>query len=133
MEDGPGFGSEIRIPGKDPTTGLPRTKGIGAQPTPESCPANLGDNTLGYHLLPDIRQRKPRERQPEAMRKLTGEGFYLHDDAGGKRGRDGPPETAPRGLVDVLVRVDCAPCPRSIAASSIITTSLPRSYAALSE
>src|SRR5258708_12543729 len=102
MEDGPGFGSEIRIPGKDPTTVLPRTKGIGAQPTPESCPANLGDNTLGYHLLPDIRQRKPSERQPEAMRKLTGEGFYLHADAGGKRGRHARPDSPPLALVHLL-------------------------------
>src|SRR6266852_1232271 len=116
VEDAPGFGSEIRIPGKDPTTVLPRTKGIGTQPTPESCPANLGDNTLGHHLPPDIGQRQPRERQPEAMRQLTGEGFYLHDDAGGERGRDGRPEAAPRGLVDALVQIVCATCSRSGAA-----------------
>ena len=91
IEDTSCFRSEIWIPGKDPTPMLPRTKGIGTQPTPEGRTADLGDDTLGHHLPPDIGKRQPRERQPEAMGKLTGEGFYWHYDAGGKRGRDAPP------------------------------------------
>jgi len=113
IEDAPGFESEIRIAGKNPTPVLPRTKGIGTQPTPECRAADLGDYPLGHHLLADIGQGEPRERQPEAMRKLTGESFSLHHDAGGKRGRDGRPEAAPRGLVDALVQIVCATCSRS--------------------
>ena len=33
------------------------------------------------------------------MRKFTSEGLYLHDDAGGKRGRAARPEVAPQGRV----------------------------------
>ena len=113
IEDAPGLESEIRIPGKDPTAVLPRTQGIGTQPTPECRTADLSDDTLSHHLLADIGQGQPRERQPETMRKLTGEGFYLHDDAGGKTGRDARLELVPRGPVDEPVQIVCATCSRS--------------------
>jgi len=113
IEDAPGFASEIRVAGKDPTTVLPGTKSIGIQPTPEGGAADLSNYPLGHHLLADIGQREPRERQPEAMRKLTRESFYLDDDAGGKRGWDVRPEAVPRGRVDGLGRIVCATCSRS--------------------
>ena len=116
IEDTPRFPSEIRIPGKDPTPVLPRTKGIGTQPTPEGRTADLGDDTLSHYLLSDIGKRQPRERQPESMRKLTGEGFYLHDDAGGKRGRDARLAAVRPGPADGRVRSACATCSRSGAA-----------------
>src|SRR5215469_6513632 len=89
------------------------TKSIGIQPTPEGGAADLSNYPLGHHLLTDIGQREPRERQPEAMRKLTRESFYLDDDAGGKRGWDVRPEAVPRGRVDGLGRIVCATCSRS--------------------
>src|SRR5271166_4476835 len=58
----------------------------------------------------DIGQRQSGERQSEAMRKLTGQGFYLHDDAGGKRARDARPEVVRRGRADGLMRIVCATC-----------------------
>ena len=82
----PAFASEVRIPWKDPTSLLPRTNGVGTEPTPERGAADLGDYALSDHLLADIGQGQPREGQSEAMRQLTGEGFYLYDDAGGKQG-----------------------------------------------
>ena len=54
---------------------LPRTNGVGTEPTPESGAADLGDHAWSDHLLADIGQGQARERQPEAMRQLTGEGF----------------------------------------------------------
>jgi hypothetical protein len=44
----------------------------------------LSDDALGGHLLPNIGEGHSGERQPKTMRKLTGEGLYLHDNAGGK-------------------------------------------------
>jgi len=113
IEDTSCFRSEIWIPGKDPTPMLPRTKSIGTQPTPEGRSADLGDDTLGHHLLPDVGKRQPRERQPEAMRELTGESFYLHHDAGGKRGRDARREAVRQDPVAGPVRIACATCSRS--------------------
>ena len=112
IEDTSCFGSEIWISGKDPTSLLPRAKGIGTQPTPEGRSADLGDDTLGHHLLPDVGKRQPRERQPEAMRELTGESFYLHHDAGGKRGRDARLEVALPARGDEPIQIVYATCSR---------------------
>jgi hypothetical protein len=89
---------------------LPGTQGIGAQPAPECSTTDLGDYALGSYLWLDIGQRQSGERQSEAMRKLTGQGLYLHDDAGGKRARDARREVVRRGRADGLRRIVCATC-----------------------
>jgi len=98
---------------KDPTPVLPGTKGIGTQPTPQGRAADLGHYALSHRLLANIRQGQARERQPEPMRKLTSQSFYLPDDAWGKRGRDARLEVVPRGPVDELEQIACATCSRS--------------------
>lgn len=113
IENAFGFGSEVGIPRKDPTSMLPRTNGVGTEPTPECGAADLGDYALSDHLLADIGQGQPRERQSEAMGKLTGESFYLHDDAGGKRGQDARPAVVPQGQVNEQEQIACATCSRS--------------------
>ena len=92
---------------------LPRTNGVGTEPTPECGAADLGDYALSHHLLADIGQGQAGERQPEARWKLTGESFYLHDDAGGKRGQDGRLEVVLQGPADEPVQIVCATCSRS--------------------
>jgi len=37
-------------------------------------------------VLADLRDGKPGQRKAEAVRKLTGEGFNLNDEAGGEAG-----------------------------------------------
>ena len=107
------FASEVRIPRKDPTSMLPRTNGVGTEPTPECGAADLGDYALSDHLLADIGQGQPRKRQSEAMRQLTRQGFYLYDDAGGKRRRDARPEVVLPGPADERMQIVCATCSRS--------------------
>lgn len=116
IEDAPGFAREIGIAWKDPAAVLPRAKGIGTQPTPEGCAADLGNYALSHCLLANVGQGQARQRQPQTMGKLTGESFYLHDDAGGKRGRDARPEVVPRDPVDEPAQIACATCSRSGAA-----------------
>jgi hypothetical protein len=70
---------------------LPRTKGIGIQPTPQGSAVDLSHQALRHHLRLDIGDGESRERESQTMRKFTGEGLYLNDDAGGKRVRDAPP------------------------------------------
>ena len=70
---------------------LPRTKGIGTQPTPQRGAADLGNDALSHRFLANIRQGQERERQPEAMWKLTSQSYYLHDDAGGEKRAGRPP------------------------------------------
>src|SRR6516164_3914845 len=113
IEDAPGFAGEIGIAWKDPAAVLPRTKGIGTQPTPERGAANMGNDALSHGLLANISPGQARKRQPQAMGKLTSESFYLHDDAGGKRGLDARPEVVPRGPVDEPEQIACATCSRS--------------------
>jgi len=112
IENASGLVSEVRIPRKDPTSMLPRTNGVGTEPTPECGAADLGDYALSDHLLADLGQRQPRKRQSEAMRQLTGEGFYLYDDAGGKTGPDAHLEVALQGRADAPVQIVCATCSR---------------------
>ena len=116
IENASGLASEVGIPRKDPTSMLPRTNGVGTEPTPECGAADLGDYALSDHLLADIGQGQPRERQSEAMGKLTGESFYLYDDAGGKRGQDARPAVVPQGPVDEPEQIAYATCSRSGAA-----------------
>src|SRR5215469_2628742 len=116
IEDTPGFASEIGIAWKDPTTVLPGTKGIGTQPTPEGGAADLGNYALSHCLLANIRQGQARQRQTQAMGKLTGESFYMHHDARGERGSDARPEVVPRDPVDEPEQIACATCSRSGAA-----------------
>jgi hypothetical protein len=113
IENASGFVSEVGIPRKDPTSMLPRTNGVGTEPTPECGAADLGGYALSDHLLTDIGQEQPRERQSEAMGKLTGESFYLHDDGGGKRGQDARPAVVSRGQGNEQEQIACATCSRS--------------------
>src|SRR5215472_5304044 len=89
---------------------LPRTKGIGTQPTPQRGAADLGNDALSHRFLANIRQGQARERQPEAMWKLTSQSYYLHDDAGGERGLDAHLEVVPRGRVNAPEQIARATC-----------------------
>jgi len=108
IEDASGFAREIGIAWKDPAAVRPWTKGIGTQPTPECCAADLGHDTLSHGLLANISQGQARKGQPQAMGQLTGESFYLYDDAGGKRRLDA--RLVPRGPVDESEQIACATC-----------------------
>jgi len=99
---------------------LPGAKGVGTEPTPECCATDLGDDPLSDHFLADIGEREPRQRQPEAVRKFTCEGFYLYHDAGGKRVRDARPEAAPRGPGAGPEQIVCATCLQSDAVCPIV-------------
>src|SRR5258708_6734598 len=51
-----------------------------------------------------------REWESQTMRKLTSEGLYLHDDAGGKKERAARPEGVPPGRADAPRQIVCAIC-----------------------
>ena len=107
IEDAPGLGREIGIAWKDPTAMLPRTQRIGAEP-PQSRPADLRYQALGDHFAPNLRERKSRQWQPQAMGKFTSESLNLNDDAGGKTGRVARPEVRTRGPEAGRGRIACA-------------------------
>jgi hypothetical protein len=83
VQDASRLGREIWVAGKDPTAMLPRPKGVGIQPAPQGSAADLSHQALRHHLLLDIGDGESREGESQTMRKLTGEGLYLNDDAGG--------------------------------------------------
>jgi hypothetical protein len=95
---------------------LPRPKGVCIQPAPQGSAADLSHQALRHYLLLDIGDGESRERESQTMRKLTGEGLYLNDDAGRKRGRDGRTEVAPPGRADASRQIVCATCSRSAGA-----------------
>lgn len=91
VQDASRFDCEIWVAGKDPTAMLPRPKGIGIQPGPQGSAADLSHQALRHYLLLDIGDGESREWESQTMRKLTGEGLYLNDDAGGENRAGRPP------------------------------------------
>src|ERR1700694_3256438 len=85
-------------------------KGIRIQPAPQGSAADLRNQALRHHFLLDIGEGESREWESQTMRKFTSEGLYLHDDAGGKRGRAARPEVAPQGRADAPRQIVCATC-----------------------
>jgi hypothetical protein len=65
---------------------LPRAKGIAAEPAPQRGAADLRDETLRNHVLPDLLDRKPGQGESEFDRKLTSKRLNLNNEAGGKSG-----------------------------------------------
>jgi hypothetical protein len=103
-----GFVGEIRIAGEDPVMVLPGAEGIGVQPTPDRSTADLWDDALRHYYLLDIGTGKSGERESQAMRKLTGDGFDVGGDAGGKTGQDARSEVAPPNRANVPRQIVCA-------------------------
>lgn len=62
IEDAPRLVGENRIAGEDPGAVLPWTNGVGTQPTPERCPADLDDDSLRLYFLADVGQGEARQR-----------------------------------------------------------------------
>src|ERR1700730_13894310 len=91
-----------------------QTKGIGIQPSPPGSAADLSPQALRHHHLLDIGDGESRERESQTMRKFTGEGLYLNDDAGGKERGTPRHEVAPPGRADAPRRIVCATCSRSV-------------------
>jgi len=54
IKDRAGLGSKIGITRKDPASVLPRAKGVAAEPAPQCRPADLRDETLSNHVLPNL-------------------------------------------------------------------------------
>jgi hypothetical protein len=110
IEDGTGFGGEIGVPWKDPASMLPRAKGVAAEPAPQCGAADLGDEALRNHVLPDLLNRKAGQRKSEAVREFTGKRFNLNDETGGKSGLYARREAAPQGRAYGRERIACATC-----------------------
>src|SRR5271157_921755 len=91
----------------------PRTQRIPVEPAPDGGSADLGDPSLRQHFLPDVLHGEPGQRQSAAMRQLTGEGFDLDDEAGGKSGPCARPVVDLRGRADGRERIVYAICSRS--------------------
>ncbi len=72
IEDGAGFGRKVGIAREDPASMLPGAEGIAAEPAPQGGAADLGDETLRNHVLPDLVDRETGQRKPEAVREFTG-------------------------------------------------------------
>lgn len=110
IENGAGFLQKLRVAGKYPTPIAPRTNGILAQPAPERDPADLRDEALSQYLLPNFSHGEARQREAEAMREFTSQGFNLNDDAGGKSGLYAHLEAALRGRASEPDRTVSATC-----------------------
>jgi len=93
---------------ENPASITPRSNGVLAEPAPDGGSADLRYQPLSENFLPDVGNREAREGQALAMRQLTSESFYLHDETGGKSGPDARREVHPRGRVIGPDRSACA-------------------------
>jgi hypothetical protein len=73
---------------ENPASITPSSNGVLAEPAPDGGSADLRYQPLSENFLPDVGNREAREGQVLAMRQLTSESFYLHDETGGKSGPD---------------------------------------------
>jgi hypothetical protein len=89
---------------------LPGTKGIPAEPAPQSGTADLCDQALRNHMLPYFLDRKPGEGEGQSMRKFTGQSLNLNDEAGGKSGLYARLEAAPQGQACGREKIVFATC-----------------------
>src|SRR5215471_9058566 len=71
---------------ENPASITPRSNGVLAEPAPDGGSADLRYQPLSENFLPDVGNREAREGQTLAMRQLTSESFYLHDETRGKAG-----------------------------------------------
>ena len=110
IEDGSGFCGKVRITGKDPASMFPGTKGIAAEPAPQSSTADLSDQALGNNVLADFLHREPRQGEAEGVRKLAGKCLNLNDETGGKSGPYARLEAAPQGHAIGQRRIAYAIC-----------------------
>ena len=110
IEDGTGFGRKVGIAREDPASMLPGAEGIAAEPAPQGGAADLGDETLRNHVLPDLLDREAGQRKPEAVRKFAGKRLNLDDEAGGKSGPYARLEAAPPGQAVGQGQIACATC-----------------------
>ena len=110
IEDGAGFGRKVGIAREDPASMLPGAEGIAAEPAPQGGAADLGDETLRNHVLPDLVDRETGQRKPEAVREFTGKGLNLDDEARGKSGLYARLEAAPPGQAVGQGQIACATC-----------------------
>jgi len=95
---------------ENPASITPRSNGVLAEPAPDGGSADLRYQPLSENFLPDVGNREAREGQALAMRQLTSESFYLHDETGGKSGPDARREVHARGRVSGPDRSACATC-----------------------
>jgi hypothetical protein len=110
IEDGSGFVGKVRIAREDPASVFPGTKGIAAEPAPQSGAADLGDQPLGNHVLTDLLDRQTGQGKSEVVRELASECLNLNDEAGGKSGLYARLEAAPQGQAVGPERIACATC-----------------------
>ena len=110
IEDWAGFVSKVGIARKDPASMLPGAKGIAAEPAPQSGAADLCDQALRNHMLPNFLDREPRQGKAEGMRKFAGQCLNLNDEAGGKSGLYARLEAAPQGPAVEQERIVYATC-----------------------
>jgi hypothetical protein len=110
IKDGSGFVGKVRIAREDPASMLPGPKGITAEPAPQSGTADLSDQALRNHMLPNFLDREPGQGKAEGMRKFAGQSLNLNDEAGGKSGLYARLEAAPQGQVVEPERIVSATC-----------------------
>ena len=99
---------EAWVARENPAAIAPRSNGVLTEPAPDGGSADLRHQPLVKNLLAEVSDGKTRQGQTGAMRQLTGESFYLHDETGGKSGPDARLEVHPRGPASGPGRSVCA-------------------------
>lgn len=110
IEDRASFSGKIGVARENPTTMLPWTKSIAAQPAPQRSATDFRNQSLSKDVLPNLLDGEPGQRKSEAMRKLTGKCLNVNDEAGGKSGPYARLEAAPQGQAVERGRIVCATC-----------------------
>ncbi len=79
---------KLRVPRPNTTSVGPGPNGILAQPAPDGCPTDKGDDAAGNGLMSDFISGQTRKGQAQISGKLTGVRLYFYHDFRGKKSRD---------------------------------------------
>jgi hypothetical protein len=108
IQEGAGFGGEVRVARENPTPTLPGADGIFTEPTPDGGVTDRGNQAGLAHVLGKFRCAPARQRNTQGSRQLASDGLNFDEELWGERPGDGPDVAALPALGVVARRTSFA-------------------------
>jgi len=108
IQDGAGFGGEVRVARENPTPMLPGADGVFTEPAPDGGVTDRGNKSGSAHVLGEFRHAPARQRNAQGSRQLASDGLNFDEQLWGERPGDAPDVVALPGLGVVCRRISFA-------------------------
>jgi len=108
IQDGAGFGGEVRVARENPTPMLPGADGVFTEPAPDGGVTDRGNKSGSAHVLGELCRAPAGQRNAQGSRQLAGDGLNFDEQLWGERPGDAPVVAALPGLGVVARRTSFA-------------------------